>query len=146
MPVFNSVGRFTPQFMAGDGRGAFLIDRVVVATAPLVNDTLEFLIPAGFEIAQVEIQCDDLDTNASPTFAFSAGYAPVGGGTVVAAPTYFAAAGQTTARTGGRLVCSFKPIKFNEDVILRLTVGTAAATFAAGEIWAIVGGNSRGVR
>ena len=138
---------FAPQFMPGDGCGAFMVDEVALTANPTAADTLDFPIPAGMEVSIVEIQCDDLDSNGTPTFAFSVGYAPIAADTVYSAnATYFAAAGQTTARTGGRLACSFKPIKFEEDMILRLTVGTAAATFAAGSIHAIVAGAARGIK
>lgn len=148
MATINSVGRFVPQFMSGDGCGMFVVDKAIISSAPAVNDVIDFPIPAGMEVALVEIQCDDLDSNGSPTIAFQAGYAPANAGstTLSASLAYFAAAGQVTARAGGRLACSFKPIKFNEDAVLRLTIGTAAATFAAGEIHAIVGGNAKGVR
>lgn len=136
-----------PAFMPGDGRAACLVDEVALTANPNAADTLDFLIPAGFEVSILEIQCDDLDSNGAPTFAFSAGYAPIQASSAYTAnATYFAAAGQTTARTGGRLACSFKPIKFEEDMVLRLTVGTAAATFAAGSIHAVMVGACRGVR
>lgn len=144
MPDINAVGFLAPKFMPGDGRTATLVDFVRLTANPTANDRLMFRIPAGLEVANLAIQCDDLDTNASTTFAFSVGYAPIEGGTVIAAPTYFAATGQTTARTGGRLICSFKPIKFDEDVALTITVGTAAATFAAGDIHVIMSGAARG--
>jgi hypothetical protein len=147
MASIKSVGFYSPKFMPGDGCAASLVDKVALTANPAVNDTIDFLIPAGLEVSIVEIQCDDIDTNGTPTFAFGVGYAPIQADTALtAAPTYFAAAGQTTARTGGRLACSFKPIKFEEDVILRLTVGAVAATFAAGEIHAVVVGACRGVR
>lgn len=146
MPDFNSSGFLAPQTTPGDGRGVFLVDSIRVAANPTANDRLIFRIPAGLEVTQVQVQCDDLDTNASPTFAFSVGYAPIEGGSVIAAPTYFAPTGQTTARTGGRLICAFKPITFQEDVALTITVGTAAATFAAGDIHVILAGAHKGVR
>lgn len=145
MASIKAVGFNAPKFMPVNGAAAFINDKVALASAPAVNDTLDFLIPAGMEVASVQIQCDDLDSNGAPTIAFSAGYAPVASDSTLAAnATYFAPVGQTTARTGGRLLCAFKPIKFEEDVMLRLTIGTAAATFAAGEVHAIVAGNCVG--
>lgn len=147
MASIKSAGFAAPKFMPGDGCAAYMIDKVALTANPTAADTLDFVIPAGLEVARVAIQCDDIDTNGTPTFAFSVGYAPLQAETIYSAnSTYFAAAGQTTARTGGRLECAFKPVKFEEDMILRLTVGTASATFAAGEIWAIVEGAARGVR
>lgn len=136
---------FAPKASNVDGRAVFINDKVVLAANPTAADTLDFFVPAGTEISSVVIKPDDLDTNGSPTFVFGVGYAPVSASSSLAAnATYFAAAGQTAAQSGGGLTCYFKPITFQEDVMLRLTVGTAAATFAAGEIHAIVGGNSIG--
>jgi len=147
MASIKSAGFLSPQSTPNDGRAVFIADKVVLTANPVVADTLDFRIPAGLEVCSVEIQCDDIDTNGTPTFAFGAGYEKINAdSTLTASLQYFAANGQATARTGGRLICSFKPITFQEDVFLRLTVGAASATFAAGEVWAIVGGNSKGPR
>lgn len=147
MASIKALGFNNPQFMAGDGCAAYWIDKATLSANPAVGDTIDFRIPAGAEVCSVEIQCDKLDSNGAPTFAFSAGFAPISPDSSLAAnATYFAAAGQATAKTGGRLVCSFKPIKFDEDVMLRLTIGANAATFAAGDLIGVVAGNCRGVR
>jgi hypothetical protein len=147
MASIKSVGFNAPKFMPVTGAAAFINDKVVLAANPNAGDTLDFRIPAGLEVSSVAIQCDDLDSNGTPTFAFSAGFAPIASDSTLSPDAaYFAAAGQTTARTGGRLQCSFKPITFQEDVMLRLTVGAGSATFAAGEIHAIVSGNCVGPR
>lgn len=145
MANIKAVAFFAPKLMPGDGCAVFLNDKVSLASAPAVGDVLQFKLPAGLELTELSVQCDDLDTNGSPTLAFSVGYAPYEqGSTLVAAPAAFAAAGQVTARTGGRLLCSFKPITFNEEVIITVTIGTAAATFAAGEVHVIAAGNANG--
>lgn len=137
----------TPKPSNCDGRAVFINDKVALAANPSAADTLDFRIPAGTEISYLAVKSDDLDTNGAPTFVFGVGYAPVDSASSLAAnATYFAAAGQTIAQTGGGLVCTFKPITFQEDVMVRLTVGTASATFAAGEIHVTVGGNCVGVR
>lgn len=147
MASIKALGFNNPQFMAGDGCAAYWIDKATLTANPAVNDTVDFRIPAGAEVCSVEIQCDKLDSNGTPLMAFGAGFAPIAPDSSLAAnAAYFAAAGQTMLRTGGRLVCSFKPVKFDEDVMLRLTIGAAAATFAAGDIVAIISGNCRGVR
>lgn len=136
---------YSPKFMPVTGAAAFINDKVVLAANPTATDTIDFLLPAGIEVSLVDIQPDDIDTNGAPTFVFSVGYRPLNSASSLAAnPTYFAAAGQTSAQSGTRLRCNFKPIKFDEDVILQLAVGTAAATFAAGEVHAIVAGNMNG--
>ena len=135
-----------PANMPVDGRAISLIDSIALAANPVALDVINLVrIPAGTEVSVVQIQSDDLDTNGSPTVVFRAGYAPCDAGSALAANnTYFAAAGQTLAQAGGRLNCSFKPIKFEEDVYLTLTVNTASATFAAGEIHGIVLGAAVG--
>jgi hypothetical protein len=136
---------YAPKQMHVDGRAIFIDDKVVLSANPTAGDTLDFMIPAGLRVSQVDIQCDDLDSNGSPTFVFSVGYAPVKAGSALSPnATYFAPTGQSTAQTGGRLRCNFKPITFEEDVMLRVTVGTASATFQAGEVHAIVAGNCVG--
>lgn len=146
MPNITSQRFGAPQFTPGDGCAAFMIDRAVVSSNFSAGETIRFSLPAGIEWGMVEIQCDDLDSNATPTIAFSVGYAPTQLETIyTAAPTYFSGTGQTTMRTGGRLICSFPPIKFEEDMALVLTIGTAAATFAAGSVWAICCGAARGL-
>lgn len=142
-----------PQFMAGDGCAATWISQALVtsATQLTATSTLEFPIPGGAEVADVQIQTDDLDSGAA--IVFSVGYAPVkDGSTLTAAPAYFAAAGQTTAQAGGRLRCAFQPVYFKEPAKLVITVGTAPAGLAAGiaaatpaKVTAIVSGNCVGM-
>lgn len=147
MASIKANGFMNPKFMPVTSAAAAIIDTASITANPTAADTIDFFVPAGIEVFGVEIQATDMDTNGAPTFAFSVGYAPVDPASSLAAnATYFAAAGQTTFRTGGRLRCDFRPITFNEDVMLRLTVGTAAATFAAGTVDAIVIGNMHGPR
>jgi hypothetical protein len=92
----------------------------------------------------------DLDSNGTPTIAFSMGYRPVNtnDGSLSASTTYFAAAGDTTlnAANGGKLYANFVPIKFEQDVFLELTLTAAAATFASGAVRAVVIGENKGVK
>lgn len=145
MASIKSVGYNSPKFMPVTSAAFAFIDKVTLSANPTAADTLDFRIPAGVEVFGVSVQCDDLDTNGTPTFVFGVGYAPADPASSLAAnATYFAAVGRTTAQAGGRLLCTFKPITFNEDVILRLTVGTASATFAAGDVITIVEANCHG--
>ena len=146
MATLNSRRAKAPANMPVDGRAISLVDSIALAANPVALDVINLVrIPAGTEVSIVQIQSDDLDTNGAPTIVFRAGFAPCDAGSALAANnTYFAAAGQTLAQAGGRLNCSFKPIKFEEDVYLTLTVNTASATFAAGEIHGIVIGAAIG--
>lgn len=146
MATLNARRAKAPANMPVDGRAISLVDAIALAANPTAGDVINLVrIPAGMEVSVVQIQANDLDTNGAPTFVFRAGYAPCDSGSALAADTtYFAAAGQTLAQAGGRLNCAFKPIKFEEDVWLTVTVNTAAATFAAGEIHGIVLGSAVG--
>jgi len=145
MAKLKSLRALAPAFMPVDGCGMFITDKYTVAANPAAADTIDFRIPGGMLVTGVEIQCDGLDTNVAPEIAFGAGYTPVDTASSLSASLeYFAVDGQTTARAGGRLACSFKPIKFEEDVWLRITIGVDALTFAAGDIDVIVSGSAEG--
>lgn len=133
-----------PQPMRVDGTSVDIIDKYVQKALLALADTLDFRLPAGAEVANLAFQMDDSDTGT--TLVFSVGYAPVDtSSSLTPVPAYFAAAGQTTGQAGGRLQCAFKPIKFQEDVWVRITVG-AAATGISGtpEIWMIASVNQNG--
>jgi hypothetical protein len=134
-----------PKFQPVTGAAAHFADYANV-TAAAVSDTFDWLIPAGVEVSSVVVQTQGaLDTNGSPTLAFKLGYLPADSTSSLAAvDNYFAAAGNTGLRAGGRITCAFEPITFNEDVIVRMTITTAAATIAAGRLWTIVSGNCNG--
>ncbi len=145
MPAFLSRKFSAPQMMSGDGRALVNTDTVAVPATLAANDTLEFPLPAGFELCELSFQFDDLDSTTAQ--AFQAGFAPVQQETVLTPNlTYFAAASAITiSRTGGRHLCSFKPIRFNEDVKIVLTCN-AAGTPVAGEVNAIMVGAAVGIR
>lgn len=133
-----------PGFMPVTGGGAFNTDKVALKAAPAATDTIDFLQPGGSQVCTLEFVLDDCDTGAA--FVFGVGYRPVDPlSSLAAAPAYFAAAGQTTGQAGGRLECSFKPIKFEEDVYIQLLVGTAPAGIAGSpEIHMVAGYNCIG--
>lgn len=140
-----------PAFMSNDGRGVFITDKAVLGTAaggglgtPVATDTIDFLVPAGFQLCNLEFVLDDCDTGAA--FLFGVGFRAVTTGSLLATnATYFTPAGQTTGQSGGRLECSFKPIQFEEDVFIQLLVGTAPAGISGNpEIHMVAGGNCRG--
>lgn len=150
MAAFKSNLYNAPQFMPGDGCGVVLTDTLTVSANFTANDTIDFKIPAGMEVTTIEIDSTRIDTNGVPTLAYQAGYSPIQSDTqYTAALTYFApASGITVGRVvnGNRTSLNFKPIKFEEDMNLRLTVNAVAATFAAGEVRVILHGSARGVR
>lgn len=135
-----------PAFMPVDGRAIIQQDKYSAAANFTAADVVRLVrIPAGMEVDILQIRAPDMDTNGSPTIVFGVGYTPCDSSSALAAnATYFAAAGQTTAQAGGTLQCSFPPIKFEEDVWVTLTIGTASATFAAGDIYGIAVGQAIG--
>lgn len=136
-----------PQPMRVDGTAVEVIDKyVLTAVNPQAADVILFRIPAGAQLARLRFIFDDLDTGT--TLVFGVGYRPVDSSSALAAnATYFAAAGQTTGQAGGALECAFKPIKFEEDVYVTLTIGTAGAgTNTGDEIWMIATINQIGAK
>jgi hypothetical protein len=134
-------------FMQAFGNAVSHAGSIAVSANPTAADVLRILtIPAGTRVDAVMVASTDMDTDASPTFVVSVGYAYVDGSSASAA--YFGAAGQTFPKTGsdGVLLRKFAPITFEKDAYLTMTVGTAAATFAAGTIYATVHGVARGVK
>lgn len=137
-------------FMQAFGNTVVADGSLALAANPTAADVLRILrIPAGTKVSAIMLGNTDMDSNGSPTFVHSLGYHPVvsSDGPALNA-TYFAAAGQTNlqAANEGKLYCKFAPITFDFDVYLTATVGTAAATFAAGTIYATVLGEARGVK
>lgn len=138
-----------PMQMAVNGSAVFLTDKVKLGASPGVGtpvalDTIDvLLLPAGSELCTLESVSDALDTGAA--LLYSVGYRPVDGSNPAAAPTYFAAAGQTTHRAASRAEYTFKPIKFDYDVWVCFTIGTAQAGITAGnELHVIAGINQVG--
>lgn len=138
------------RFMQAFGNA--IVDQGVIALAanPTAADVIRVMrIPAGIKVSAIMLGNTDMDTNGTPTFVFSMGYAPVvaaDGPTASAA--YFQAAGDTSlqAANAGKLYANFASITFDKDVYLTMTVGTAAATFAAGTAYVTVLGEARGVK
>lgn len=137
---------FAPKFMAGDGCGTTYVDDIDLATAPAVNDTLEFHVPAGTQLHSLAFDWDDIDSNGTPLFAYKVGYKSVAAEPTLTANDSYFGTGFTGGRTAGRVACSFKPITFNEPVAIVITVTAAPATFAAGNVAMIAESNCVGVK
>ena len=151
MPAFLAQKAASPAIMRVDGSGVFIQDKIVlgaggVVANPAAADTLDFLIPAGFELTGLTSINDDMDSGAA--LLYSVGYRPVRPSAGPAAVTdYFAAAGQTAFRAAGRVEYTFKPIKFEQDVYISVLIGTAAAGITGtAELFFIAEGNMVGVR
>ena len=147
MTAFKGNKASAPQLMRGDGGAIFLDDKITLTANITAADTIDFRIPAGMRVDDVSIGGDRIDTNGAPTLVFSAGYTPVDT-TSALAPSlaYFLPAGQTALSVAvpARARASFKPITFEEDVWLRLSLPAVAATFVAGDVYAVIGGVMNG--
>lgn len=137
-------------FMQAFGNAVVADGSVALTAAPLAADVIRIArINAGTRVVMVVTGNGDLDTSATPTAAVSLGYAPVDAADgSAAAPAYFGPAGDTSLQSAnsGKLYANFAPITFDKDVYLTMTVGAAAATFAAGSIFATAIGDARGVK
>lgn len=137
----------TGQPMRVDGNSVDIWDKVVLTgVSPATADVVRFRIPGGSRVMRLRLLFDDLDTGAA--LVFSVGYAAVDPASSLAAnATYFAAAGQTTGQAGGAFESVAKPIKFEEDVYVTITVGTGGAGSNTGkEIHMIASVNQEGIK
>jgi hypothetical protein len=138
------------RFMDCFGNAMVADGTVALAANPTAADVIRvMLIPAGSKVSALIVGNTDMDSNGSPTFAVSIGYAPVNPNDGPAASAaYFQAAGDTIlqAPNTGKLYRNFATISFEKDVYLTMTVGVASATFAAGNIYASALGEARGVK
>lgn len=149
MASFKFLKALSPAIMRVDGTGVNLTDKIILGAAPGVGnpaaaDTLDMLIPAGFELCELFSINDDADSGAA--LLYSVGYRPVNPADgPVAVTDYFAAAGQTAFRAAGRVDYTFKPIRFERDVYLSILIGTAAAGLTGSpEIHFVAQGNMNG--
>lgn len=135
-----------PKMTANDGRAVFINDTLTLSANPTAADTLDFFIPKGMEVSYVAYSATDMDTHGTPELSMSIGYAAIDSASTLSAnATYFKADG-VVGQTATGAACVFPPITFDEDVYLRFTVNTDAATFAAGTLRATIGGNMNGIR
>ena len=123
-----------PKFMPGDGCAAYLTDSAVNAGALASTDTLEFHVPAGAEV------CDLRVVGTQSSASATVGYQPVTAGEFTGSAAYF---GTITIGTTGVQLLNFKPIKFEREAKIVITL---AAALAAGETTVVVGYNSNGVK
>ena len=131
-----------PLPMGGYGNAAVVWGTVTPSSGALASVYRPVRIPAGMTVTGLKINNADLDTGGT-SYAVKIGYSYVDGST--GDDDYFSAA--TTILSGAALTdLRFPPIKFEKDVWVDLTVTTAAATFASGDITAIVTGEATGIK
>ena len=134
----------------GDGRAVCITDKAVLGAGALgtpgVGDTIDFFVPAGTRLSYLAFVNDDCDT--ATTAAASIGYRPVSAndGSLAASAAYFQANG-ALFQAAGRVECSFKPIKFEQDVYVSITYGTAPTGISGNpEIHMVAIGSSEGAK
>jgi hypothetical protein len=123
-----------PKFNPGDGRAAYITDSVVNTGALAGADTLEYTIPAGVEVCDLRVL--GTQTSAGATV----GYQPLVAGEFTGSAAYF---GTITIGATGVQLLNFKPIKFERDAKIVITL---AAALAAGETTIVAGINALGVK
>jgi len=144
MATYNATNLMSKPLHMGEFGNCVVTQGSVTPTTGALADVYRLvIIPAGWEVTDVDIVFADLDTGSA--MAVSVGYAPVNAADgPTANTTYFQAANTFISGTAGKRQLSFKPIKFEQPVFLTMTVTTAATTFAAGEVTAIVKGDGIG--
>lgn len=145
MADIKSRNYLNPPMMPCDGRAVFLNDDAAIAANPANNDTVSFLLPAGFELSTLRFKVPDMD--ASTGMAGKIGYTPVDpASTLTPVDNYFRAAG-ALGQAAAQVECDFVPITFQEDVKIQITwTAQASGAFTAGTIYMTAAGNSKGAR
>lgn len=134
-----------PKHLGQYGEANIVNGKVTASSAVVTADTVDIcIIPAGTEVNALVLQWSTFGTTAPA----DVGYVPVSSdeGALVADPDYFAAAvAFQTASANGTLYAGFDPVKFEQDVYLRMTFGTVSAG-AAGTVRGNVLGKNKGVK
>lgn len=123
-----------PKFMPVDGGAACIHDTAVNTGALAATDTLEFSVPAGAEVTNLRI------VGTASSAGASVGYQPAVAGEFTGSAAYF---GTMTIGTTGVALLSFKPVKFEREAKIVITL---AAALAAGEVTAVIDYNAVGVK
>lgn len=146
MASVKSAGFFNPKLVAGDGGAVVLYDQATQSANPTANDTLDFIIPAGFELCKAWLKVPDMDSSTG--MAGKVGYLKKDtNGTITEVDDYFRAAA-ALGQAAAVIDLDFPPgLIFQEDVKLSITWTVAASgTFTAGTVYLTMLGNSRGTR
>lgn len=133
-----------PKHLGQYGEANISNGKVVPGVATATGDTVDIcIIPAGTEVNAIILAFSSFGATAPA----DVGYAPVssGDGPLAANTTYFGAAQSLAAASLGLVLAAFDPIKFEQDVYLRLTFGTVV-TGAAGTVRGNALGKNKGVK
>jgi hypothetical protein len=123
-----------PKFMPVDGCAATMVDSAVNTGALAASDTLEFTIPAGAEVTNLRV------VGTATSAGATVGYQPLTAGDFTGSAAYF---GTIAIGTTGVALLNFKPIKFEREAKIVITL---AAALAAGETTVVADYNCVGVK
>lgn len=120
---------------------------IVAGDVDLADVIQPVFVPGGTDVHRVTIKNTDLDSNGAPALAAKIGFTPADGSTAASgADTAVASAaswGQSAATTAYEI---FPPYRVEVDSWLNIVVTTAAATGAAGTVYAKVEGEGLGIK
>lgn len=145
MASIKSAGYLNPQATPNDGRAVFINDYAAVGANPTINDTVDYRLPAGFELSTLRFKVPDMD--ASTGMAAKIGYAPVDPASSLSPNDAYFRAAAALGQAAAQIECDFVPITFQEDVRVTITwTAAASGAFTAGTVYMTAGGNSKGPR
>lgn len=136
-------------FSAEYGNAVKYSDSVAIGTADIdAADIIQLVyVPAGTAVDRVRIKTDDLDSGATPTLAAKIGFAPVDGSAAAAGADTAVSAAAAWGQVAGVLSYDvIPPYKVEVDSYLAVVITTAAAIAVAGNAYAVVDGDSIGVK
>jgi hypothetical protein len=149
MSNYNAPKISAPKFMQAFGNMCIYDDKVSIATALVITDTVGLIkVPAGVRLSALRFINDDFDTGSA--LLVKIGYKPANAASALAiVDNYFGAAMSFLQAASGALAPvepQFQPITFNEDVIIFATVTTAPAGGGIGNLTTIATGEMVGIK
>lgn len=149
MSTYNALKLLLPAHMQAMGNCAVYDDAVTLATALVINDIIGLIkIPAGVRLTELRFVNDDIDTGT--TLQVKIGYKPADPTSSLAAvDNYFGATLTFLQSASGAMVANtpqFKPITFNEEVLIFATVTAAPTGGGVGTITTIAMGDMIGIK
>lgn len=135
MAVWKAQNLATPKIMRVDGSAAIMTSRAIFESAPANADTVEFPLPAGAHLTDLDFQW----SAGFGTIAGKIGYRPRSSQSAITpVDDYFQAAGAFVTAAAGRVRCNFMPMQFDEDMVIVATLTSGPSAYAASPIPAIV--------
>lgn len=143
-----------PRHMSEAGCANIYADKATVSGTATSGDLIvPCVVPGGNEITDLEIINDDIDSGTGAVQC-KVGYRYTDGSTGVVNPdgttgpddAYFFATSSTFLRGAARTKSASKPIRFDRDVEILVTITATSSGASAGDVHAIVKGIGHGIR